>query len=45
MENFESNYSPSRYEQMIGKTKPFSLGMSTGLGEGKLQIQTSKTPI
>ena len=37
-EGYESNYSPSNYEQIVGQTGFFTFGMATGLREGKLLI-------
>ena len=34
------NYSPSSYAVIVGQTELFNLGMATGLGKGKLHIQT-----
>ena len=33
-------YFPSSYVQIVGETRLFNLGIETGLGEGKLWIQT-----
>ena len=35
----ESNYSSSRYGNLVGKTGLFNLGMDSGQGEGKLLIK------
>ena len=40
-ERFESNYSPSNSEQIVGLIGLFNLGMVATLGEGKLWIQAS----